>query len=32
MTCDDHGLDAHRFRAKRRWHLVTGMIESGGFY
>jgi hypothetical protein len=38
ITYDDHdplGLDeetAHRFRAKRRWHLVTGIIESAGFY
>jgi hypothetical protein len=35
--CDDHdplGLDeeaAHRFRAKRRWHLLTGIVEGTGF-
>ena len=24
--------DAHRFRTNRRWHLVTGFVESAGFY
>jgi len=38
ITCGDHdsfGLDeedADRFRTNRRWHLVTGFVESAGFY
>jgi len=38
ITYDDHdplGLDeeaAHRFRTKWRWHLVTSIVESAGFY